>query len=339
MPLCMLRRRVTMREVARLAGVSVATVSSVINGTASVSPVNTQRVVDAMASLDYRPDQLARSLKLGKSFVIGMVVPDITNLFYPEVVQGVEAAAEAEGYSVILCNSNEDAARETRHLDTLLSRRVDGVLLAPSGPATGYDQMKDARCPLVFVDRIPELNRYSSISTDNVDAAWQATRHLLGLGHRRIAAIVGNTRLSPHRDRLEGFRRAFREEGVPVREEYLRVGPQEIESGYNAACQLLAMREPPTAILSTNNRMLLGVMEALADLHLPCPGRVSVVGFDEYAWTKHHTPTLTVVTQDSFGMGRQAMELLLRGMHGGGVESIVMRAELRMRESTAAVVH
>lgn len=337
----MMRPRVTMRDVAKLAGVSVATVSTVVNGSASVSPENTRRVVEAMAALEYRPDQLARSLKLGKSFVIGAVVPDITNLFYPEVVRGVEEAADGEGYSVILCNSNEDPARESRHLEMLRSRRVDGVLLAPCAAAAAYGSMGAWRVPLVFVDRVPDTPKHCSISTDNAGAACQATRYLIGLGHRRIAAIAGNVQLSPHRDRLEGFRRAMAGAGLPVREDHVRLGTQRIESGYQAARELLTAGNPPTAILSTNNRMLLGVMEALADLNLPCPGRVSVVGFDEYAWTRHHTPTLTVVAQDSFGMGRRAMEMLLRRIRGAGegeVERIAIPAELRIRESTSTVI-
>jgi LacI family transcriptional regulator len=327
--------RVTMRDVARMAGVSVATVSSVINGTAVVSPKSTTRVREAMRALDYRPDQVARSLKVGKTFVIGVVVPDITNVFYPEVVRGVEDAADAEGYSVILCNSNEDVQRETRHLDMLRSRRVDGVLLACSDAASEYERLTRWQLPLVYLDRIPEAGGHSTIATDNLEAGHLATRHLIELGHRRIAVIVGNLRLSPHRDRLEGYRQAMADSGLSVREEYIRVGTQRIETGQEASRELLERPEPPTAILSTNNRMLLGVMRAIADLCLNCPARVSVIGFDDYAWTEHHTPKLTVVAQDSFGIGRRAMELLLRRMRGGESESLRIKAHLKVRESTA----
>jgi LacI family transcriptional regulator len=329
------RRRITMRDVAKLAGVSVATVSSVINGSAIVSPFNTSRVQEAMRTLDYRPDQVARSLKVGKTFVIGVVVPDITNLFYPEVVRGVEDAADASGYSVILCNANEDPQRESRHLDILRSRRVDGVLLACSNSAIEYERLAYSRFPLVYMDRIPVSPGHPTIATDNVEAGRLATRHLIDLGHRRIASIVGNINLSPHRDRLEGYRQALFESGTAVREDYLRIGTQRIETGYEAALELFSRPDAPTAILSTNNRMLLGVMRALADLHLGCPEAVSVIGFDDYAWTQHHTPKLTVVAQDPYEMGRRAMYLLMRRIGGTVGESVVMKPELRIRESTA----
>ena len=140
----------TMRDVARLAGVSIATVSAVINGTVKVSEVRSKRVREAMEALDYYPDQVARSLKMGRTDVIGMVIPDITNVFFPQVIRGVEDAARKRGYSVILCDSNEDPEEERRHLDTLFSRRVDGVLIACSDSTAGYEHLMRRRFPIVF---------------------------------------------------------------------------------------------------------------------------------------------------------------------------------------------
>jgi LacI family transcriptional regulator len=333
--------RVTMRDVARLAGVSVGTVSAAVNGTAGVSAASRKRVADAMEALHYRPDEVARSLKVGKTHVIGVVVPDITNLFYPEVVRGVEDAAQADGYSVILCNSNEDRERERKHLDILLSRRVDGVLLTFSEDSLEYEHLEHQGFPFVCVDRVPFQGRHWSVSTDNVEAGWRAAWHLIELGHKRIAAIAGNTTLSPHRDRVEGYRKALRQGGLEWRDDLLRVGAQQIETGYEAAKELLHLDPPPTAILSTNNRMLLGVMRALADLDLACPSQVSVIGFDDYSWTRHHTPKLTVMAQPTYQMGRRAMDLLLRQIaqqsENEGIEpqSVLLNAELRIRESTA----
>jgi LacI family transcriptional regulator len=168
-----------------------------------------------------------------------------------------------------------------------------------------------------------------------------AARHLIELGHERIAIITGNLRLSPHADRLEGFRRAMQEAGLAVREEYLRPGNPEIEAGRRAGLDLTCLPAPPTAIICSNNRMLLGLMRAIGERGLACPDQLSVIGFDDYAWTEHFTPRLTVVAQRTYEMGAKAMEMLLDRMRqpaakeGLAPGSIVLEAELRVRESTS----
>ena len=329
----------TMRDVARLAGASVATVSAVINGTATVSEHLTAKISEAMKALDYHPDGVARSLKVGRTQVIGMVVPDLTNAFFPDVIRGVEDAARAAGYSVILCNSNEESEQEKRHLSTLFSRRVDGVLLACSDAAAAYDSLVRRRFPIVFVDRIPQGLPHSGVSTDNEEAGRQATRHLIGLGHAQIAFIAGNLNHSPHAERLNGFRKAMQESNLVVRDEYLRMVDQTMESGHACGLDLMRLPQPPTAIITSNNRMLLGLMRVFNELHVPCPEQVSVVGFDDFAWTQHFTPPLTVVAQPAHEMGKRAMEILLakiRAGEGGEQETRVIRLqpELRVRNST-----
>src|ERR1700761_6222478 len=173
------RRKYTMRDVARLAGVSTSTVSAVVNGVTPVSPERKRKITEAMAALDYHPDVIARSLKTGKSNAIGVIVPDITNAFYPEIIRGVEAAAQLSGYSVLLCDSSEDPQTEERHLAALFSRRVDGVLLACCANSTAYDGMIRRRFPLVFIDRLPPAVTEATVSTDNVDAGYIAAQHLI----------------------------------------------------------------------------------------------------------------------------------------------------------------
>lgn len=329
----------TMRDVARLAGVSVATVSAVINSTAHVSERRTQRVREAMEALDYYPDQVARSLKVGRTDVIGMVIPDITNPFYPEVVRGVEDAAREQGYSVILCNSNEDPEQERRLLDTLFSRRVDGVVIACSDSSTAYDTLLRRRFPIVFVDRIPLGLTAGCVATDNVDAGFSATQHLIELGHERIAFIAGRLIVTPHADRLEGFRRAMQAHGLPVREEYLRMGSHTVEAGWQATAELLALKERPTALISSNNKMLMGLLGAVATLNVRCPGEVSIIGFDDYAWTEHFTPRLTMIGQASYQMGHTALEMLVSQVRATGEkpkqDMLLLKAELKVRDSTA----
>jgi LacI family transcriptional regulator len=331
----------TMRDVARLADVSIATVSAVINGTATVSEARAKRVRDAMVALDYYPDQVARSLKMGRTNVIGMVVPDITNTFFPQLIRGVEDAARESGYSVIVCDSNEDPEEERRHLNTLFSRRVDGVLIACSDPSAGYEHLMRRRFPIVFVDRIPRGLMHSCVSTDNVQAGFCATNHLIGLGHERIAFITGQLGLSPHYGRLEGFRKAMQSRGLLVKEEFLREGNLQVESGRQLGIELLSLKVPPTAIISSNNKMLLGLTEAYTALGIHCPEKISVVGFDDSVWTEHFSPGLTVVDQPSVEIGRAAFTMLLSRLRiAEDAESPepdlrLFPAELRVRQSTA----
>ena len=332
-----------MRDVARLAGVSIATVSAVVNSTAVVSAGLAKRVRDAMAALDYHPDQVARSLKVGRTDVIGMVLPDITNAFFPEVVRGVEAAADDAGYSVILSDSNEDPAREQRHLSAFFSRRVDGVLIACSDESAAYESLIRRRFPIVFVDRVPKGLQVSSVSTDNVHAGHQATQHLIDMGHEHIAIITGNLRLSPHADRLEGFRLAMQSSHLPIEEDYLRIGDLQTETGYRYGRELLALATPPSAVISSNNKMLLGLLRALWEAGVRIPDEMSVVGFDDYVWTANYTPKLTIVAQPSYEIGRRAMEMLLRKMRAGDddatQETELLKSELRVRESSAPCRH
>jgi LacI family transcriptional regulator len=332
--------KVTIRDVARLAGVSIATVSAVINATAVVSPKRTLKVREAMTALDYHPDQVARSLKVGRTQVIGVVIPDITNAFYPEVIRGMEDAAREANYSVILCNSNEDPAQEQRHLSTLFSRRVDGVLIACSDASTAYESLGRKRFPIVFFDRLPVGLHCGAVGTDNPDAGYVATKYLLDLGHRRIALITGNLRHSTHQGRLDGFRCAMQDRHVAIHSEYLRDGDLSVASGYAAGSALVRMRQPPSAVIASNNKMLLGLMRAISESGFACPSQVSVIGFDDYVWTEHFTPRLTVIAQDAFGIGQRSMGTLLdkiRDPDGAEapMQSILLKAELRIRESTA----
>ena len=238
----------TMRDVARLADVSVATVSAVINGTAVVSPHRAKNVRKAMETLDYHADQIARSLRTGKTRVIGMVIPDVTNSFYPEVIMGAEEAAGLANYSVILCNANEDPAQEQRQLATLFSHRIDGLLIACSDPEIAIDSLLRRRFPIVCFDRIPAGFRGDVASTDNLAGGYLATRHLIDLGHKRIAVLAGRTQLSTHSGRLEGFRKAMQEAELPVRQEYCLTGGLQAEIGYEFGHSILRLAEPPTGV-------------------------------------------------------------------------------------------
>lgn len=336
----------TMRDVARLAGVSVGTVSAVINGKSGVSPKLSQRVQEAMAALDYHPNQVARSLKVRQTDTIGMVIPDATNPFFADVMQGVEDEASRNGYSVIFCNTNEDRERERRNLSMLFSRRVDGVLLAPADSHAAEDRLTQQRFPIVFFDRIPLRFSGSAVVTDNFDGSYQAARHLIDLGHERIAIIAGRLDMTNGLDRLEGFRKALQEAHLALRDEYLQRGDFQLESGYRCGIALMQLPQPPTAIFCCNNKMTLGLMRALGELRIPCPDRVSVLGFDDFEWAANFSPRLTTVAQPAYEMGRKAMAMLVGKMRheksGNGrysKEVVILKNELRVRDSTVRLFH
>jgi LacI family transcriptional regulator len=332
--------RVKMQDVARLASVSAATVSAVINGSVKVSDLRRGRVLSAMEALDYHPDQIARSLRMGKTCAVGVIVPDLTNTFYPEVVRGVEEAAHTAGYAVVLCDSNEDPEEEQRHLGTLFSRRVDGVLLACCANSLAHDTMVRKRFPIVWVDSIPRGATERTVCTDNVQAGYLATRHLIDLGHERIALLAGNVGFSSHFDRLAGFRQAMREFQLPVREEYLAADGVQIESGYRATKQLAGLQLSPTAIIATNNKLALGMLKALNELEIRCPENISTVGIDSIQWAEAFRPRLTTVEQSDYELGKRALEMLmqviaLESQAGLPLKNIRLEPTLRVRDSTA----
>ena len=331
----------TIRDVARLAGVSVATTSAVINKKGTVSSKLMQRVLDAMESLDYHPDQIARSLKVRQTRTIGMVLPDIANPFFADVVRGVESEARAQGYSLILCDSEEDPEIERTNLQTLWARRVDGVLLGPTESNIATTRIGRST-PLVFFDRIWPGFKGSAVVIDNLKAASDATRHLIGLGHRRLAIITGRLSLSNGQDRLEGFRQALQQAGLPLHEQFLQRGDFGLQSGYTCGLKLLQLPVPPTAIFCCNNQMTLGLMRAMGTLGIRCPDGVSVLGFDDFEWSANFSPRLTTVAQPALEMGKQAVQMLLRkiqslkeGSKDEENEVMELKAELRLRDSTA----
>jgi LacI family transcriptional regulator len=269
----------------------------------------------------------------------------VTNPFFPEVMRGVEQAAELAGYSIIFVNANEDPEQERRGLQTLISRRVDGVLIACCDNTTAtFDLVSRRNVPAVFVDRVPPRVNAIRISTDNFKAGYVATNHLIELGHERIAIVAGHTDLSPHIHRIEGFRKAMQGPGLPVRDEYFRTGSLSSEMGYQIGKQLLQLERRPTAVFCTNNKTLLGLVRALSECKVSCPDEVSILGFDDFAWTENFHPKLTTIVQPAMEIGRISTEMLIQQIkmhHEGEVnppeayEPVLLEAELRVRQSTA----
>jgi LacI family transcriptional regulator len=337
----------TMRDVARLAGVSVATVSAVANGKQVVSPALVKRVEEAMHALDYHPDQVARSLKVRRTTTIGVVIPDFSSGFFVDVVRGAEDAVRTSGYSLLLCNSNDDVAQEQRHIRLLLSRRVDGILLASTDMySVGRGHPRPAT-PLVLFDRVPPQYPGPAVMINNLEAAYEATKHLIQLGHTKIAFIAGRLEVSTGSDRAEGFRQALADAHLVLRTQYFKRGDFTPEGGYRSGLELLRLDEPPTAILSGSGAMTIGLLRTIQELCIQCPQQLSIIGFDEpapdtygFSFGTLLKPQLTVVAQPGYEMGQRAAQMLLdmlseeeSGDTHSREEVITLKAEIRIRHS------
>jgi LacI family transcriptional regulator len=334
---------VTVRDVARRAGVSSSTVSHVLNRTRFVSDELRDRVLAAMHELEFHPNAAARMLSLKRSNTLGLIVSDIRNPFFASVTRGVEDVAQEHGYTVVLCNSDEDLVKETACLKTLQSRQVDGVLLASAGVADEYvSRLVQAGYPVVLVDRdLPDLGA-PAVLLDNEGAAYSGVRHLIDRGHRRIGMISGRGSISTTTERVAGYQRALREAGLEPDSGLVISGQSTSEGGVAATHALLDLEPPPTAIFSGNNLMSIGALHAIASRGLTVPDDVAMVGFDDFPfpWSDAFRPHLTTVAQPTYELGRRAAETLVQMLNGSGTLAaprVALEGKLVIRESSGAL--
>lgn len=328
-----------MRDVAERAGVSVTSVSHVINQTRLVSDDLRERVLTAMNELGYQPNALARSLRRKETYTIGVIMTNSADPFFAEVTRGVEDACFEQGYNIILCNSDSDLDKELFYTNELIKKRVDGILfLAAGGKSTQHIRtMQQRKTPLVVVDRyIPDL-AVDTVLIDNARGGWLATHHLIELGHRRIGCITGPSDLTLSAERVTGFRRAIQEAGLKVDESLIVKGNFQYETGYQAAQQFLAQPTPPTAVFACNDLMAMGVINAAVKQGWPVPDRLSVIGFDDIRMAGYTNPLLTTVAQPKYEMGSIATTMLLERIHNQEMapRQKLLDTQLVVRESTA----
>lgn len=326
-----------MKEIARKAGVSIGTVSNVLNGVVPVSAERRQRVLEAMRELDYHPNHVARSLKLRRTQTLGMAISDITNPFFPLLVRGAEDAALQHGYLLITFNTDDRVEREREILSVLRDRRVDGILLivAPNNGDVSHIQKALADgIHIVCIDRIPPSVQVDSVAIDNVRAAAECVRHLLSLGHRRVAIITGPRKLKTAHDRLEGYHEALKTAHIPSDPQLILEGNFRSESGYELGRRLLERPDRPSAVFVSNGMMTLGFLNAMDDLGLECPRDIALASFDDLPLAPH----LTAVAQPAYSLGHEGARLLIERIESEEPftkpRSICLPAELKVREST-----
>jgi LacI family transcriptional regulator len=332
----------TIKEVARRARVSVGTVSNVLSGAIPVSDRLRQRVLQVVRDLDYHPNHVARSLKLRQTKMLGMVVTDITNPFFPQLVRGAEDAAWKYNYILITFNTDEQLERERQVLSALRTRRVDGIALVAASSDGDLSHIRgtiEAAIPIVAVDRAAPGMPLDSLSVDNVAGAELCVTHLTEGGRRRIGILTGPLTLQVARERLEGYRRALAAAGLPYDESLVRDGAFRLETGRDASLELLRFARPD-AVFTCNAVMALGLFRALNELNLKCPRDVAVATFDDPPFAEALQPSLTAVAHPSYDLGYQAIELLIRRIQEPGRKLTTQRlpARLVIRQSSASAL-
>ncbi|MFG6197623.1 LacI family DNA-binding transcriptional regulator [Nonomuraea sp. JJY05] len=322
------------KDVAAQAGVSVATVSRVLNDNPSVTEETRNRVHDAMAALNYRPNAVARSLRTEATRTLGLIIGDILNPFFAELARAVEDEAREAGYTVIIGNADERADQQDHYVRTLLERRVDGLLICPTAEVTPLvEEVSQGERPLVFLDRTLIGVEVPSVRADGSTAIAELVAHLRALGHRRIAFVSGPSTLSTGRERAEAFLRAAAEHGLEVPPEYVRFGDFRAGSGRRITSELLDLPEPPQAIFLGDNLMALGALDEVSERGLDIPRDVALASFDDVPWFNHVHPRITAISQPTAELGRRAVRVILDALSGRAAESVVLPARLVARES------
>jgi len=305
----------TIKEVAAHAGVSSATVSHVLNNTRYVSEPVRELVHNAMLELGYRPNALARSLRSGKTHTLGLILPDSANPFFAEIGRAIETAAFGYGFSVILCNTENDIEKERMYTEVLENKQVDGIIFVASGDhRESLLQIMNNGLPIVVVDRELGQLEVDTVTTDNYSGGMVATQHLLALGHREIACITGPSNINPSAERVTGYRSALLQADISIDETLIMRGNFNPESGYECAMGLFQRNPRPTAIFSCNDMMSIGVIRAASQLGLRIPQDVSIVSFDNIDLASYTTPPLTTVEQPKREIGAMAIGMILERM-------------------------
>lgn len=327
----------TMKDVARLAGVSTSTVSHVINNNRFVSEGVREKVEQAIRHLNYAPSALARSLKINQTHTIGMLLTTSSNPFYAEVVRGVEESCYQRGYSLILCNTAGDEERMNRSLETLMQKRVDGLLImcTESHLPSADILNRYPSIPTVMMDWAPFEGRGDIIQDNALLGGELATQHLIDSGYTRIACIAGPQDKTPARMRLEGYRNAMTKSGLEILPGYVVNGDFEFQGGYNGMVELLALETPPEAVFTSNDAMAVGVYHALYQAGMRVPQQMAVMGYDDIELARYLTPPLSTIHQPKDALGELAIDTLIHRLSDpdASQQTLVLTPELVVRGS------
>jgi DNA-binding LacI/PurR family transcriptional regulator len=327
----------TIYDVAREAGVSIATVSKVINNTGRIGEETRKKVMKVMDELNYQPSVVASALTGKSTYTIGLLIPDLANPFFAEIARHVEDFSQQNGYSVVMCSTDYDREKEAKYISLLRQKSVDGIILASR--CKNKELLRDLidnRFPLALIDlHLPEFP-LDSVEVDHFQGGYQVTHHLLSLGHRTIGVIAEESRSS--QERIHGYKQALEDAGLMFEECNVITTDFTVEGSKNATPKLFALKNRPTAIFACNDLLAIGVIQALRELGMSIPEDVSVAGFDNTILANATNPPLTTVDQPKQEMGRQVVDLLIKNIEGktGPKQRIILLPEIVVRQSTSA---
>ncbi len=334
----------TIKEIAAYAKVSIATVSRVINESGYVSPDKEQRVKDALKELNYTPNFAAKKLRSGKSNTIGLISPDNSNPFFAQLGRYIEDLCYEKDYNIILCDSDYSIEKENEYINILTQHQVDGIILVSSGNSENKS-LVDSGIPFVTIDQDIKDNNGHCISINYEQGAYLAVSHLASFGHSRIACITGSLSSTIPKQRLTGYSQALYEAGIEIDESLIVKSDFRMEGGYNAMKDLLARKNPPTAVFAINDNMAIGAMHAIHEAGLRIPEDISVAGYDDIVFSAVMNPPLTTVSHPVSNLAKTILELLFVNMDRMNiskyaemyVNSLSIKPELIVRKSTGSL--
>lgn len=301
-----------MNDVAKKAKTSVFTVSSVINNTSNVSTKLRKRVLKAIEELNYTPNSVARSLKRKETLLIGMVISDVEDIFFPRVIKGIEEVFNKTNFNMILCNTMNDPEKEKNYLKILMEKRVDGLILFPTD--TSGKNLKEflrRNVPIVLIDREIKSLNISTVVMDDYDASFNVTNYLINKGHRRIGIVLFPTLISTGEQRLKGYIDSYKANDIKIDQDLIKITGFRKEDSYRATMELMNLKYKPTAIFTANDIMFAGALKTINNVGLKIPDDISIVTFYDFNWLKYLNPPITAVKLPTLEMGQQAAELLL----------------------------
>ncbi len=325
----------SMKDVAKAAGVSTATVSRVLANNAPIRPETRERVMQAVATLNYRPNLIARSLRAQKSAKIGLVVSDIRNPFFTAIGRAVEDAAYEQGYSVLMCNTDENPEKEKMYLNILHDESVAGVIFSPTHQFSASTENFQSGMPFVIIDRTVKTDKADMVLLDNISAGYELASHLIENGYCKLAGLFGNASTTG-KDRQRGFQNALKEHDLnPIAVHFIE---PRIKHGYAMTMELLAQAERPDAIFTSNSLLTAGAFQAIRDCGLAIPNEIALVGFDETTWGTLVAPPITLIAQPTEEIGLTATELLFQRINEPkrSPKTVILKGKLLVRGSSAA---
>ncbi len=336
----MTERNITIHDLARILDISASTVSRALNGHPSISKRTLDRVLQAAKQHRYRHNRVASSLRLGRSRIIGVIIPSVRMSFFGSVVHGIEAVAREHGYNVLLFQSNEQQVFEQEGIETLLQSNVDGILVSVSKGTqefTHFEEVRKKQVPLILFDRVRESLGFPSVEIDDYRGAFLATTHLLDQGYQRIAYIAGPPHMEIFNRRLQGYVDALKARNRQADERLIAYGEVSTESGRALAASMLESPDMPDAFVAVEDFTALGVLQAIRKKEIRRPGEVGVIGFANEAFSEYLTPSLSTVDQQTNTMGVQAARLFFERLQTGQQtkpERVVLEPRLIIRESS-----